>query len=420
MKVTSSANCSSTSSSSVSLTANPLPSASVSSIGSTTICTGGSVVLNANSGTNYTYQWQLNGVNISGATNASYTATTGGNYTVLVTNNTANGCTAASSAVYVTQIAAPTATISANGSTTFCQGSYVVLNTNSVAGQTYQWELNGVGILGANNPYYYATGSGIYAVVVTQGGCSGTSAPVNVDAIALPIDTIIIYGPPIVCSGSSLLLQTLVEPGQTYQWLLNGFNIPGATTFSWPATQSGQYSVAISDSGCTTYATPLNVTVAPPPTPAITFTVDASGVTLHVPAIYVTYQWYFNNNFIGGAIHPYFLATQIGAYTVIVTDVNGCTGQAAAFNVYDITGVNNISNSGDIKIYPNPATSVVNIEAPFNVNVSIYGLDGKVVLNQNNTHSVDISRLASGVYMMKVYDDNNTLLKVDRLIKNDN
>lgn len=47
-----------------------------------------------------TYQWYLNGNAISGATTESYTATTSGSYTVMITDN--NGCTATSDALAVT------------------------------------------------------------------------------------------------------------------------------------------------------------------------------------------------------------------------------------------------------------------------------------------------------------------------------
>ena len=54
----------------------------------TTICAGGSselVVMNG--GQNFTYQWLLNGTNISGATSDRYTTTQGGAYDVIATKN---------------------------------------------------------------------------------------------------------------------------------------------------------------------------------------------------------------------------------------------------------------------------------------------------------------------------------------------
>ena len=45
-------------------------SATITHSTSTTFCSGGNVVLNANTGTGYTYQWQLNGTNIPTATSS--------------------------------------------------------------------------------------------------------------------------------------------------------------------------------------------------------------------------------------------------------------------------------------------------------------------------------------------------------------
>ena len=45
-----------------------------------------------------TYQWQLNGTDISGATSSTHVATSSGNYTVVVTQN---GCSGTSSSLSV-------------------------------------------------------------------------------------------------------------------------------------------------------------------------------------------------------------------------------------------------------------------------------------------------------------------------------
>src|SRR5262249_33773583 len=64
---------------SITITVNNL-TASVTPAGSTNICGGGSVTLFASTGIGVTYQWRLNGVNISGATSTSYSASAAGNY----------------------------------------------------------------------------------------------------------------------------------------------------------------------------------------------------------------------------------------------------------------------------------------------------------------------------------------------------
>jgi hypothetical protein len=96
--VTNSGGCSK-SSNNISVTVNPLPTATITAAGPTTFCAGGSVVLNANTGAGLTYQWKKYANNIGGATNSSYTAAVAGKYKCVVTN--ANGCSKASNAITV-------------------------------------------------------------------------------------------------------------------------------------------------------------------------------------------------------------------------------------------------------------------------------------------------------------------------------
>ncbi|RQO31094.1 hypothetical protein DBR32_10335 [Taibaiella sp. KBW10] len=69
--------------------------------GSTALYPGNNVILSASSGT--AYQWLRNGSLISNATTANYTATTAGNYQVIVTN----GCADTSAVQEVTQVTMP-------------------------------------------------------------------------------------------------------------------------------------------------------------------------------------------------------------------------------------------------------------------------------------------------------------------------
>lgn len=77
-----------------------LPLAAITVTGSTSICTNDSVLLQANTGANLTYQWTKYTNPISGATGSSYYAKTKGNFRVVVTN--LYGCTKTSNFVAVT------------------------------------------------------------------------------------------------------------------------------------------------------------------------------------------------------------------------------------------------------------------------------------------------------------------------------
>lgn len=59
------------------------PAPVISATGATTICTGGAVTLRFTRVPGVMYQWRRNGVNLSGATDSFYVATTGGNYDVV-------------------------------------------------------------------------------------------------------------------------------------------------------------------------------------------------------------------------------------------------------------------------------------------------------------------------------------------------
>ena len=135
------------------------PASNISASGNTSICAGGSLQLNANTGAGIIYQWQLNGINISGANSSAYNANSAGNYTCIVAQN---NCSAVSNAIAVTVNALPTATISALGNTSICSGQNVSLTASTASGNAYQWQLNGTNISGANTSTYNANTAGNY------------------------------------------------------------------------------------------------------------------------------------------------------------------------------------------------------------------------------------------------------------------
>jgi hypothetical protein len=150
----------------------PNPASTIQASGPTQFCTGGSLLLTANSGNSFSYQWRKNGAIIGTANAISYSATKTGTYKVQVTN--IYGCTKLSSGISV--IGPPTATILANGLLSFCAGDSVVLSANAGTGYTYNWKKNGIIINGAMSINYAAKTSGTYKAIITDSyGCSDAS-----------------------------------------------------------------------------------------------------------------------------------------------------------------------------------------------------------------------------------------------------
>ena len=73
-------------SSDINITVTPAPAAIITASGPLTFPQGGNVILNVPAAAGNTYQWKKDGVNITGATTESYTATASGSYTVAITN----------------------------------------------------------------------------------------------------------------------------------------------------------------------------------------------------------------------------------------------------------------------------------------------------------------------------------------------
>jgi hypothetical protein len=166
VEVTNANGCKATSAATT-VTVNVAPTATITANGVTTFCQGGSTTLSASTGASYIWK---NGTTTVGTT-ATLNATTAGSYTVEVTN--ANGCKATSTGTVVTVNALPTATITANGATTFCQGGSTTLTAST--GASYIWK-NGTTTAGTTATFN-ATASGSYTVEVTNAnGCKATSA----------------------------------------------------------------------------------------------------------------------------------------------------------------------------------------------------------------------------------------------------
>ncbi|MFZ1635745.1 MAG: hypothetical protein WAT43_17795, partial [Chitinophagales bacterium] len=123
---------------------------SITALGATEFCQGNSVVLNATY-TGTAVQWKKNGGNIPGATLASFTATTKGNYSCITTSVCG---TVESTPIFVNVIKNPNSSISAGGPTTFCAGGSVILTEVAVAGCTYQWYKGASPIPGATSLTY--------------------------------------------------------------------------------------------------------------------------------------------------------------------------------------------------------------------------------------------------------------------------
>lgn len=84
-------------------------------------------------------------------------------------------------------------------------------------------------------------------------------------------------------------------------------------------------------------------------------------------------------------------------------------------NLCQTTSSNNSSITNTIKLFPNPAHNIINFSIP--VDFEIYSLTGQLIQKGNNTNQVSVESLINGVYLIKIIDENNTII-TEKLIKN--
>jgi len=157
----------------------PLPNPVITVIGRATTCDQPVTLnVNASQGNSLEFWWHLNGAPLSNSPGTQWIANQSGDYSVYAMDLNTQ-CIAWSSAVTVTIHSLPTATVSYNGSTSFCLGDSLALVANSGSGFVYQWTRNGQILAGSTNQSHMAHIGGDYAVTVTNGqGYSSTSSPI--------------------------------------------------------------------------------------------------------------------------------------------------------------------------------------------------------------------------------------------------
>jgi gliding motility-associated-like protein/uncharacterized repeat protein (TIGR01451 family) len=366
--------CSSPVSGVTTVTVNPIPELpTVTITGGTTFCTGGSVTLTSSAPAGN--QWYKNNAIIPGATAPTYTVEESGDYSVKVT---LTGCTSPVSTVTIVTVnpipVKPVVTIA--GETTFCTGGSVTLTSSAPAGN--QWYKNNEIIPGATAPTYVAAESGDYSVKVTLTGCtSPVSTVITVTVNPIPtIPTITAGTPTSFCDGGSTILTSSSLTGN--QWYKEGILIPTATSKTYTATESGNYTLTVtSTAGCTSpISLPIAVTEVPyPVTPGIspsnTTTFCEGGIVTLTSTSSFGNQWYKNGVLIPNATNPTYDVNTIGVYTVKVTNTTGCTSPVSSSTTVTVTPV---PKGFDDNLSPLTCTqSSINYQLQANINNTLKG-----------------------------------------------
>ena len=216
-----------------------------------------------------------------------------------------------------------------------------------VAGATYEWHKDEVYLTTTTAPEYHATQTGLYYVVVVDGGCrsipsdkeqvnsSGTQAP-NAPTIA-PANVLI-------CDDGTVELAASPSGMPTYLWFKDGALVKETTTNTYRVNAAGDYTVAIKDGSCLSKESGKSEVRSSgnqaAPAPTITGTsMVCSGMqavlTANSSAAGITgYTWYRDGVNIGTTAANTITVSTAGNYTVVVVTGTGAgkceTAESAA------------------------------------------------------------------------------------------
>lgn len=361
------------------------------------VCDGTATAMPSGGTAPYSFSWMPGGQS---------TGLCAGTYTVTITD--ANGCTVVDSAV-IAEPALLVATVSSTNASCNggCDGSASVTVSGGTAPYTYLWMPSG-----GTQPVEQGLCAGTYTCTVTDAnGCTtvvtvSITEPSAVQAIATATN-VSCFG---VCDGTGVATASGGVGPYSYTWTPG--NLAGSTVTGLCA---GSYSVSVVDAnGC--LATTTVMVTQPPALVVTTTSVDATspGATDGSATASAsggtgpyTYLWTPGN-----VTTPAITGLGAGSYVVCVTDANNCTTCDTVI-ITDGTGIIDIADMYGITIYPNPASTTINVgnKSAAEMRVTLHDLSGKVILAEsytssgNGVKSFNITEQPAGIYFLEIEID---------------
>jgi len=290
---------------------------------------------------------------------------------------------------------------SMNGGT--CVGETIYLYSNAsggTPGYSYSWSGPNGFSNNSENPSISNISlaeSGTYTITVTDNnGCSESSI-INITVNALPVVTITPSGSTTFCDGGSVNLDA--SAGASWLWST------GSTNQMITVTTTGNYAVTVTDgNGCSSTASEI-VTVNSLPVASISGSSTGCGEVILTASGGNSYQW--NGGVTPGAATNTFNSS--GSYSVIVTDLNGCSASATELVTVKALPTAILTGTGNLCL-GNSGTVALNFTGtgPWSYTISGDGgpFNGTAI---NATENVSVTPVTSGIktYSISALSDAN-------------
>lgn len=393
----------------ITLAVNPVEIPTIQAAGESSFCQGNSITLTSSPGNSYTWS--------NGATTQSVTITQSGSYTVDVLG-TCQTFTSAAIDVNVFPAPAPVA----NGGSVANSGSV----TLTASGNSLTWYDDAAGTNAVGTGPLYNT-------------------PVLTSSATYYVQDTYTYGGGIEYTGANHHSGTSMYSGNTTNAFLifDAYEAFTLKTVKVYTDTPGDRLIVLTDAADNVIQSVMVTIPIDSSIVTLNFTVPAgSGLKLGTDAA--------QNNILWGNPGPRLKRSQGASvtYPYVINNLVSITNSTQGLNVYYyffnweiektstvctsaltpvlaeviITGINQVVNNDNLHLFPNPATDKITITSQkainSTVNVSIVDVAGRIAqtVSYNNMaahtqQNIDISKLAKGVYFVKILSDNNEMIE---------
>ncbi|MBI5325051.1 MAG: T9SS type A sorting domain-containing protein [Ignavibacteriae bacterium] len=363
------------------MSVNVLPSPDI--LGLSAVCQNSSHTFTTKYFAGHSYEWTVTGGTIIGPDNLSFinvdwtTSSTIGTVNVTETILTTGCINSDSKSVDINRL--PLAII--QGGTVSCRDNFQSFETNTTAGHSFKWKVDGGLIVGSDVDsmivVYWTTTEPSGTITLTETnyitGCIKENTHV-VNVIPLPVP--LIDGLTSVCGNSTKVYSTFQKPGHSYLWraengVILGSNDSSAINITWTSNPSGTVTLieTVDSTGC---KDSISVKIEINPLPDVTITgpdlvQKGSQQNYSCPASdIVTYKWYASGGVIFGqnnlsTVKVNWGSTGIGFVKLVCTNSSGCTDSiqkdVSISNLSLIISGNDVACERNFEFYSTPFVS---------------------------------------------------------------
>ncbi|WP_306641270.1 T9SS type A sorting domain-containing protein [Sanyastnella coralliicola] len=196
------------------------------------------------------------------------------------------------------------------------------------------------------------------------------------------------------------------EEFATFVWTLFGDTVQTGAQDSLVLSSPGIYQCEVTNIyGCSAWSEEYVQC------PEISIVFDNGDSTLTVAGGFDSYTWFFNGLEVTGQEGPVLENAVPGNYGVTITTSYGCEVSAEVFTV-PVSVID--LDMAKIKVWPNPAQDVLNLEVPAGIwDVQVFDNQGRVVrnaqINSTGLSVFNVSDLSDGHYLVRLAQDHSVL-----------